>query len=393
MQIIKEKTQSLCSICYSRIPAMVYEQNGQVYINKRCFQHGEFNCLVEKDVDFYRRFAHINYEKRIEFDRLVIPITYRCNLDCSYCYTPFIKRKDIALNEIEEAVENFSGKEICLSGGEPTLREDLISIIAIVRKLGKRAFLVTNGLRLSDRDYVCDLKRAGLNAILFSLDSLNEDFYVGIKKSKNHFINILDLKKKALINLEMEKIWTTIGVTIYPGINDKEIKDLFIFALHKNHFIFQLRLRSCVMVGRADNKIQDGYFLSELVNLFAKQTDIDKAILIDKCLTSEYHTPHHVEFSLEGYLKDENFIPFPQSKKVITYKLLSFLPYLKRCETLREMSFLSPYHRKLRVRVIRWPKIDNIDLQEVDRGIGCLYNNKEVLNFCHAIILDNKSEE
>jgi len=208
MQIIKEKTQSLCNVCYKQVPAMVFEQKRRVYIRKCCPEHGEFEGLVEKDASLYRRFAHIKPEGYPKFDQLAIPITYRCNLDCEYCFARFPNREDISLSQIKEAINNFRGQKIGLTGGEPTLREDLESIITMVKQAGKYAILTTNGLRLSDLKYLRSLKKAGLNAVGFSLDSFKDKFYNIMKKGKLGVKNILNLKKEALINLEIERILT-----------------------------------------------------------------------------------------------------------------------------------------------------------------------------------------
>ena len=345
---------------------MVFEEKGWVYIRKCCPEHGEFEGLVEKDANLYRRFAHIKPEGCPKFEWLAIPITYRCNLDCKYCFARFPNRKDLSLSEIKKAINNFSGHSICLTGGEPTLREDLESIITIVKQAGKIARLITNGLRLSDLKYLRSLKKAGLYGVVFSLDSFKDEFYNIMKKGKSGVKNILNLKKDALINLEIERMPTWLGVTIYPGLNDKELKDLFIFTVEKSRFISQLRIRSCARIERSKSKIKDGYFLSELLNLFSEQINIDKKTLFTQYLIPDYHTPHHITFSLTGYLRRDNFVPYFNLENRVDLK-------------------------RQWVRIVHWPTIENIDVQELDRGAACLYDKNKILNFCHAIVLDAKN--
>ena len=43
------------------------------------------------------------------------------------------------------------------------------------------------------------------------------------------------------------------------------------------------------------------------------------------------------------------------------------------------------------VRIVHWPTVENIDIQELDRGAACLYDKNKILNFCHAIVLDAKN--
>ncbi len=144
MEILKEETFSLCNICYAQIPAKIFQKNRQLFIHKQCPEHGKFEAMVEKDVDFYYRFAHIKPIGSCWFDTLVIPITFRCNLHCRYCYAPYAESEDLSLNQIREIVNKFSGTKICLAGGEPTLREDLESIIHIVKFLNFSTYLIFN---------------------------------------------------------------------------------------------------------------------------------------------------------------------------------------------------------------------------------------------------------
>ena len=187
-----------------------------------------------------------------------------------------------------------------------------------------------------------------------------------LKRGKSGIKNILNLKKEALINLEIEKICIWLSTTIYPGLNNTELKDLFIFAVKKSHFIKQLRIRSCVRMGRSRNDIKDGYFISELIDLFSKQISIDKKTLLTQCLSPDYHTPHNITFYLRGYLRKDNFVPYFKIKDKSNFK-------------------------KLAVRFCCWPTIENVDIQEIDRGQAHLYSKNKILNFCHAIILDAKN--
>ena len=41
------KTQSVCPVCLNRIPAnKVVGEDGNIYMEKRCFEHGSFRTLI-----------------------------------------------------------------------------------------------------------------------------------------------------------------------------------------------------------------------------------------------------------------------------------------------------------------------------------------------------------
>ncbi|MCX5726100.1 MAG: radical SAM protein, partial [Candidatus Saganbacteria bacterium] len=206
MRIINDHTSSLCDICCEEVPAKTFKNKGEVYLIKTCKKHGEFTHLIEKDLDYYTRFAHVGSRAPAFYNTLVIPVTYRCNLNCKYCYAPHTNRADMTLDEIKKTIIAHNGKAIAISGGEPTLRDDLLEIIAIAKGAGKKTVLLTNGLKLADLEYVKSLKASGIDQIFFSFDSFSEDFYDKFKGSKSESIDLLNLKKMALSNIEKESM-------------------------------------------------------------------------------------------------------------------------------------------------------------------------------------------
>ncbi len=52
--ILKEKTKSLCPICFEEIDGEVVELDGRVYLKKNCAVHGKFDVLIEKDASLYK---------------------------------------------------------------------------------------------------------------------------------------------------------------------------------------------------------------------------------------------------------------------------------------------------------------------------------------------------
>lgn len=103
----------------------------------------------------------------------------RCNQDCHFCNileeggsefsspTRYVKRmlKQIASLKPKDAVVNFTG-------GEPTLRKDLVMLVAYAKHVGiHRVVLQTNAIRFKQRVYLDALLRAGLDDALVSFHS------------------------------------------------------------------------------------------------------------------------------------------------------------------------------------------------------------------------------
>jgi len=160
-------------------------------------------------------------------------LTDKCNMACNLCfmcdnqgrsYVQEFRREDILL-----VVKNIgTKKKVLLSGGEPTLREDLLDIIDIIKKSDNIPVLYTNGIRLADFDYVKSLADHGLEKIYLSLDGLNENTTSVICGDRSY----LAFKLKALDNLKKVgsiKVWLTPRIAY--GVNEHEIGSLLDLAV------------------------------------------------------------------------------------------------------------------------------------------------------------------
>lgn len=131
------------------------------------------------------------------FSYLRLSLTDACNFRCQYClphgYQPREKTGDLFedsvlnLSEIDNLLRAFAAlgfRKLRLTGGEPTLRPDVISIVeraAAVPGIETIA-LTTNGYRL---DVLAKpLRDAGLGAINISVDSLNPQRFAQITGSR-----------------------------------------------------------------------------------------------------------------------------------------------------------------------------------------------------------------
>lgn len=109
--------------------------------------------------------------------RLDCAITYRLPENSSADHAP-VKRVDRELSTDEwriimDKAWSAGIPHIIFTGGEPTLREDLVMLIDHAEKNGQVCGLITDGLKLADRDYLEMLLQTGLDHVMLILEPAN----------------------------------------------------------------------------------------------------------------------------------------------------------------------------------------------------------------------------
>lgn len=165
-----------------------------------------------------------------EINYLRISLTDRCNLRCKYCMpekgvSKFLHEDMLTLEELYEIAKVFVDlgiNKIRFTGGEPLARKGVVDLIAKISKLDKVKDLAmtTNGILL--KEYAKDLKKAGLNRVNISLDTLNENKYSMITRGGNLKSVLEGIEEAKSIGLIPIKINTV----LIGGFNDDEIEDL-----------------------------------------------------------------------------------------------------------------------------------------------------------------------
>ena len=121
-----------------------------------------------------------SFGRVIDYARL--SVTDRCNLRCVYCLPESEKATCVTmpfddLMRIGKVLASLGVKKFKITGGEPTLRPDIVEVVRSLKSLPNitDVTLTTNGLTLAD--LAPDLAAAGLDSVNISIDSLNPAIY------------------------------------------------------------------------------------------------------------------------------------------------------------------------------------------------------------------------
>ena len=175
---ILSPTVSLCHQCHYHVPAYIYNCNGQLWMIKKCKTHGISTHMIERDYVFYKNLVYTDASFTFTKKNILTEVTDRCNADCPHCYhMPDNKTKDISIEEIISRIENWDqdSVDINFAGAEPTIRKDFPELVRRVKERWPNNALgaLTNGIRLADKDWLLEIKEAGITALIIGLNHPN----------------------------------------------------------------------------------------------------------------------------------------------------------------------------------------------------------------------------
>jgi len=183
-------------------------------------------------------------------------ITNRCNLRCGYCfmnagasgvvYEPTVDTLRTLMQQARDE-KPMGSKAIQITGGEPTVRDDLFDIIRIAKEVGfSHVQLNTNGIKLAESVEYCQrLKDEKVNTVYMSFD--------GVTKKTNPWI---DQCKKAIDNMRKVNLKIVLVPVLIGGKNIHETGKILRFAFDNIDIIRGVNFQPISFCGRV-TKIKD----------------------------------------------------------------------------------------------------------------------------------------
>jgi 7,8-dihydro-6-hydroxymethylpterin dimethyltransferase len=353
--ILLENIKSVCPTCYiegkiQKIDAQIVEENNKVWILKKCEKHGSFKELYFSDVNLYKRWMKFKVtgqlisdvktsisdvpqlytEHRSQTVLTNLVVTNRCNQQCSYCYSnadaidyvyePTLDQlKNLMLQT--RAEKPLGSKSIQITGGEPTLRDDLFDIIRLAKEVGfTHVQLQTNGLKLADSVQYCQrLKDERLNTVYLSFN--------GVSENTNQ---LLHENKKALENLRKVNLNVVLVPVMIGGKNIHETGKILRFAIDNIDAVKGVHFQPISFCGqaakvkddeRANRRVDYIQIIESIEQEFPGMISRDDFYPISilypiSQLTKSIIREHHVEFSVHPGCGGSTFIVMDQGKPI-----------------------------------------------------------------------------
>ncbi len=328
MKIIRE-TRSLCPECLDVIQAHLVEEDGKIFVNKTCPQHGSFKDLYYGDSQLYDKFMKYfhtgsgvsnpnteytgdcpqscglcsNHKSSTVLANL--DVTNTCNFRCPICFANADASGYVfhpSLEQISRMMDALRNEDppctvIQFSGGEPTVRKDFFEICRMAKQKGfVHLQVATNGKKLAeDPEYAHKLWEADIDTIYLQFDGVTPEPYIAARG-----FDALPLKLQAIENVRQNgKIPNIILVpTLVKGLNHEQIGSIIRFAAENIDVVRGVNFQPVSFTGRISSE--------ELLN---------QRITIADML-------FYMEEQLQGQITPQDFLPVPA--------FTSLLDFLKR---------------------------------------------------------------
>jgi tetraether lipid synthase len=278
---------SICSSCYRKVEAKTVFQGGNVYLLKRCPQHGAERVLIADDIDYYRRCREIfikppemplvyntpvkwgcPYDCGLCTDHeqhsclTLVEICDYCNLRCPVCYAASgpERQQFRTLEQVEKMLDAVVRNEghpdvVQLSGGEPTVHRDFFKIVEMAKARPIRHLMVnTNGVRIAqEEDFAKRLAEYKEDfEVYLQFDSFEREPLMQLRGA-----DLRRIREDALEKLNRYNIATNLVVTLKKGLNDHEIGKTIDYAL-KQPCVRGVTFQPIQDAGRLETWVEEG---------------------------------------------------------------------------------------------------------------------------------------
>ena len=258
-EVFLEVTRSICPVCRQVLDAEVNARDDQIFLRKRCPEHGAFEARVYGDATMYVEAMRFNKPGTIPLETQtevrdgcpldcglcpdhkqhaclgVIEVNSACNLDCPICFADSGHQPDgftLTDEQVERALDAFVRAEgepevVMFSGGEPSVHPRILELLALARsKPIRHVVLNTNGIRLArDPSFGPALAELGVS-IYLQFDGLRAETHERIRGR-----DLRGIKDRALEACAEAGLSVALVAAIERDVNEDEVGDVLRFGL------------------------------------------------------------------------------------------------------------------------------------------------------------------
>jgi len=259
---VPRTVETLCPECCAILPGRYFVEDGAVFIEKTCPEHGHFRDRISSDALLHAKAAWWTFEEHAgqrrpprKGDRACpsncglcgrhqsasclaqIDLTNRCNMRCPICFANagaagyvFEPSGGEILDQLRalRAMDPSPATAVQFTGGEPTLHPEFLEIVSGAREMGfSHIQVATNGIRMADEGFTRAAKEAGVHTLYLQFDGVGEEPY---RQTRAH-PGIWQIKLAVIENCRKLGVKVCAVPTIVKGVNDEQVGEIFRFAV------------------------------------------------------------------------------------------------------------------------------------------------------------------
>lgn len=293
-----QQVDSICPECLVRIGGRLVSRGDSVFLEKQCPEHGSFETRVWQGTPSFESWFRpkLPYYGGVRqkmgegcpFDcglcehhtqrtcTALVEITARCNLQCPVCFADSggiepDPDQEILRIMFEDIYAQTGGCNLQLSGGEPTVRKDLVQVVRLAKAAGFQFIqLNTNGLALAADPELChQLQQAGLSSVFLQFDGVDDNAFIALRGKP-----LFETKCLAIENIAAAGIGIVLVPTVVRGVNTRQLWDIVSFGLEHQPHIRGVHFQPISYFGRFPEEFKpDHVTLPEIMTGLEKQSD------------------------------------------------------------------------------------------------------------------------
>lgn len=288
-----QEIESVCPECFGKIKAVLKEEDdGKVYIYKKCPKDGDFKDLISSDAAYYKWTHYATENGEFAFDKIgdanppdrtadergcpwncglcnlhkstcslaLIDVTNRCNLTCNFCYANVEKSGVLvepSLEEIRRVMKHFRSKPIpavaiMFTGGEPTVRKEFPMICKMAKEEGfKEVLVATNGYGFQKPNgeglkFAKECWDNGLDTLYFQFDGIHDETYMKTRNAK-----LWKYKQRVMENCRAAGFDSIVFVcTLAKSVTDMEAGNIIQYAIDNIDIVRGIIFQPVSLCGR-----------------------------------------------------------------------------------------------------------------------------------------------
>jgi len=275
--------ETLCPECSAIILGRHFVEDGAVYVEKTCPDHGYFRDCINRDVLLHSKAAWWSFQEQPGqmYPQVTggancpsdcglcnqhlsgavlaqIDLTNRCNMCCPICFANAGAAGYVCEPDFDQIVRQLQVLRdlrpvpctaVQFTGGEPTIHPDFLRIISKASQMGfSHIQVATNGLTLADADFARRAAEAGLHVLYLQFDGVGRDAYL---KTRN-LPGLWEKKLAAIANARRFGMKVCLVPTILKGVNDRQVARIFRFAVENIDVVSAISYQPVSFTGRID---------------------------------------------------------------------------------------------------------------------------------------------